>query len=149
MGEIEEQRGHTITAAVAVLWSLFQLSVASWWILDATLIRTVHLAFAMLICFLEFPFRRSAKRPGGEWYVLDVCLSILAALSALYLALDYGGIVERYGAPNTRDLVMGILLVVLLIEGDAPGDRSRASGDCRPVYPVCVSRALHALPDRF
>jgi TRAP transporter 4TM/12TM fusion protein len=116
LGEIEEQRGHTITAAVAVLWSLFQLSVASWWILDATLIRTVHLAFAMLICFLEFPFRRSAKRSGGEWYVLDVCLSILAALSALYLALDYGGIVERYGAPNTRDLVMGILLVVLLIE---------------------------------
>lgn len=119
MSKIEEKisgRGHYITATVAVLWSLFQLSVASWWILDSTLIRTVHLAFALLICFLEFPFRKSMKRSIGKWTVLDVGLSILAAISALYLALDYGGIVERYGAPNLRDLVMGILLVVLLIE---------------------------------
>lgn len=105
-----------VVAGVAVLWSLFQLSVASWWILDSTFIRCIHLAFALLICFLEYPFKRSVKRSSESLPPLDVLLSILAAFSALYLALDYGGIVQRYGAPIPRDIVMGILLVVLLIE---------------------------------
>jgi TRAP transporter 4TM/12TM fusion protein len=116
--QLEEHllRGGTYAiTTVALLWSLFQLSVASWWILDSTFIRTVHLAFALLICFLRYPFSKK-QPPVRRFFTLDIALSLLASLSALYLILDYGGIVQRYGAPITRDLMMGLVLVILLIE---------------------------------
>ena len=40
---------------IAVIWSLFQLSVASFLILDTIFIRSIHLGFALLIVFLNYP----------------------------------------------------------------------------------------------
>ncbi len=40
----------------------------------------------------------------------------MAALSALYIAIDYAGLTTRYGAPITRDIVVGLALTVLLLE---------------------------------
>ena len=40
---------------IALCWSLFQLSIASWLILDSTYTRAIHLAFAMTIIFLNYP----------------------------------------------------------------------------------------------
>ena len=45
-----------VIPTIAVAWSLFQLSIASWLILDSTFIRAIHLGFAMLIVFLNYPF---------------------------------------------------------------------------------------------
>jgi TRAP-type uncharacterized transport system fused permease subunit len=42
-----------------VAWSLFQLSIASWLILDSTFIRAIHLGFALLVVYLNYPvFKR-------------------------------------------------------------------------------------------
>ncbi len=111
-----------IVFAVALLWSLFQLSIASWWILDSTFIRSIHLGFALFIVFFKYPiFRRQAEmhlieNPPSKVSFIDIVLALLATFSALYLALDYGGIVTRYGTPIMRDIVMGLLLVALLLE---------------------------------
>ena len=111
-----------VIPVIGVAWSAFQLSIASWLVLDSTFIRAIHLAFAMLIVFLNYPL---FKRPrfGLTYFsqtdripLLDYMLAIVACLAALYIAIDYNGLTARYGAPIWRDIVIGMILVVLLLE---------------------------------
>jgi TRAP-type uncharacterized transport system fused permease subunit len=44
-----------VVPTIAVVWCFFQLSIASWLILDSTFIRAIHLGFALLIVFLNYP----------------------------------------------------------------------------------------------
>ncbi|NOX33244.1 MAG: TRAP transporter permease [Deltaproteobacteria bacterium] len=111
-----------VIPTIAVTWSLFQLSIASWLILDSTYIRAIHLGFAFLIVFLSYPFFKE-KRLGLDFLsatdripVFDYVIAIVACLSALYLVLDFKGITTRYGAPISRDIVIGLILTVLLLE---------------------------------
>ena len=126
---------------IAVTWSLFQLSIASWLILDSTYIRSIHLGFALLIVFLNYPIFKK-KKFGLKFLsatdripVFDYIIAIIACLSALYLVLDFVGITTRYGAPIQRDIVIGILLTVLLLEA-----ARRVIGPALPIIAIgfCV-----------
>ncbi len=97
---------------VAALWSLFQLAVAGPLLLDSVIVRCCHLAFAVSLVFLCFPWR-VMHVPLRFW---DLMLALLAAGTALYLAIDYEGIAERQGLPLPRDLLVGGLLLVLVLE---------------------------------
>ncbi len=107
---------------IAVIWSLFQLSIASWLILDSTYIRSIHLGFALLMVFLNYPVFKKTRfglkflSATNRIPVFDYIIAIIACLSALYLVLDYMGITTRYGAPIQRDIVVGIVLTILLLE---------------------------------
>jgi len=46
---------------VCVVWSIFQLSIASWLILDSTFIRAIHLGFALLVVFLNYPLFKKTR----------------------------------------------------------------------------------------
>ncbi len=111
-----------LIAVIAVAWSLFQLSIASWLTLDSTAKRCIHLAFAILIAFLSYPCLRKPRfglkflAVSGRIPVIDYLLGIVAAGAALYLWLDYAGVSTRSGDPIVRDLVIGIVLIVLLLE---------------------------------
>jgi len=113
-----------IVPGLALCWSLFQLSLSSWLLLDSTITRAIHLAFAMAIIFLSTPmFKRDVKIPGLRWLgekrkipLPDYLVATLASLAALYIALDYAGLASRIGNPNLRDLIVGGLLVLLLLE---------------------------------
>ena len=111
-----------VVPVIAVAWSLFQLSIASWLILDSTYIRAVHLAFALAIVYLNVPM---LKRPGLglgflavksriPWF--DYIVAGLAAFSAMYIALFHDTLVLRYGTPNAWDIFFGASLVILLLE---------------------------------
>jgi TRAP transporter 4TM/12TM fusion protein len=107
---------------VCVVWSLFQLSIASWLIIDSTFIRAIHLGFALLVVYLNYPLLKKA-RFGLKYFsavdripILDYVVGIIAAFSALYIAIDYVGMTSRYGDPILRDIVLGLILVVLLLE---------------------------------
>jgi TRAP transporter 4TM/12TM fusion protein len=111
-----------VIPSIAVIWSLFQLSIPSWLVLDSTFIRAIHLGFAMLIVFLNYPLFKKT-RFGLKYFsqkdkipLLDYIIAVVACLSALYIAIDYSGMTMRYGAPITRDIVIGLTLVVLLLE---------------------------------
>ena len=123
---------------IAVMWSLFQLSIASWLILDSTYIRSIHLGFALLIVFLNFPFFKkkkfgiSALSTTSRIPLFDYVMAIAACASALYLILDYEGITLRYGAPVLRDIIFGIMLTLLLLEA-----ARRVIGPALPVIAIC------------
>lgn len=51
VGRRPEGPSKYIIPFIAVCWSIFQLSIASWLILDSTFIRAIHLGFALLIVF--------------------------------------------------------------------------------------------------
>jgi TRAP transporter 4TM/12TM fusion protein len=111
-----------VIPTIGVFWCFFQLSIASWWILDTVFIRSIHLGFALLIVYLNYPaFRRtrpklrflSIKDRIPPW---EFAIAIIACFSAVYIALDFSGINTRYGAPITRDIVVGLLLLFFLLE---------------------------------
>lgn len=121
-GRVRRGFSKLVVTTVAVCWSLFQLSIASWLILDSWYIRAIHLAFAIFIVYASFPMFRKPRLGIRYWAatdrvpVLDWLLAVTAAIAALYVVLDYQGIVNRYGAPIPRDIFMGFLLIVLLLE---------------------------------
>ena len=114
--------GRYIIPLIAILWSFFQLSVASWLILDHLFVRAIHLGFAMAIIFLNYPMFKEPKfglrflASVNRVLIWEYALAALAAFCAIYIIVDYEGIAARYGAPITRDLVFGIALTLLLLE---------------------------------
>lgn len=107
---------------IAVCWSLFQLALPKWILLDTTYIRAIHLAFALTLVYLNYPL---FKKPffGLTYFsehkkipLLDMLIAALAAFFALYLIIFYDDIITRYGTPNMWDRVAGIALVLLLLE---------------------------------
>lgn len=128
-----------IVPVLALSWSVFQLSTASWLLMDSTYIRSIHLAFAMGLVFLTHPaFKKSKKNKILNYFaktdhysILDYATVIAAVFFALYLMLDFIGISNRQGAPITRDLIIGFVLVILLLEA-----ARRALGPALPIVAI-------------
>lgn len=136
-----------LIALIAGGWSLFQLSLPTWFLfqnifpdlrmLNADFVRCIHLAFALGLVYLCFPAvknRRMIAGLKGRWGgrldflfrrdrlgIVDMGLAILAVAAALYYAIDYVGIGQRQGAPIARDLIFGVGLIVLLLEAARRG----------------------------
>jgi TRAP-type uncharacterized transport system fused permease subunit len=111
-----------IIPTIAICWSLFQLALPKWIMLDTTFIRAIHLAFALTLVFLNYPL---LKRPifGLKYFsqhhkipLLDMLVAALACYCALYLVINLDAINNRYGSPILADVVVGSLLVILLME---------------------------------
>ena len=91
-----------LIASLALAWSLFQLWIASPFpflinlgiIVDVPA-RGVHLAFALLLCFIIFPSTKRKKSSGLP--ISDLLLGIVAALCALYPMIAQEGINNRVG----------------------------------------------------
>ncbi|MDJ0640437.1 MAG: TRAP transporter permease [Paracoccaceae bacterium] len=101
-------------------WALYQLWIASplpfivGFVWNDTQTRSIHLGFAVLLAFLAFPGLKSSPRdriPALTWVT-----AIVAATAASYLWWDYRGVADRTGSPNTIDLVMAGVGLILLLE---------------------------------
>ncbi|MCF0253088.1 MAG: TRAP transporter permease [Duodenibacillus sp.] len=114
-----------LTFALALAWSLFQLSTASWLLLDSLFIKSFHLAFAIALVFLNIPTIKNELKSPWDLRILlamkrvtwfDWILGALGIAAALYIFFDYAGISERPGQPIGRDIIFGVMLVVLMLE---------------------------------
>jgi len=111
-----------LVSIIAIIWALFQLALPSFLILDSIKIRSIHLAFALFLAFLILPFRKKRKKISKDIDekkrvpFFDYLLAVGGAISALYIMLDWEGIALRSGTPTGRDIFMGLLVVVLLLE---------------------------------
>ena len=126
--------------SIAISWSLFQLAVADFIILNSTYERAIHLAFAITLLFLTIPcIKKPLKKikflsflsVSDHIPILDYLLALTACCAALYLAVDYQGIGMRLGVPLPRDLIFGITLVILLLEA-----ARRSIGPALPVIAI-------------
>ena len=119
--ELEGQRNfppnhayYWVIALIAFAWSVYQLYV-SYFPVNSTIVRSIHLAFAMVLAFLIYPFMKKPKfLKTIPWY--DWLLAIIGGLGAAYIAIDYVGLSNRPGDYLTRDIVIGVLFIILLLE---------------------------------
>jgi TRAP transporter 4TM/12TM fusion protein len=142
-----------LVSTVAISWALFQLALAGFLVLDSTKVRAIHLAFAMVLLFLLAPCLKKPKRFLQSLSVhnripaIDYILALTGSLAALYIVFDYNGLALRAGAPITRDLVIGTILVLLLLEA-----ARRVIGPALPVIALFFTAYAFLgpyLPDLF
>lgn len=112
-----------VTGIVAVAWSVFQLLLPQFLLLNSFYVRAIHLCFALTLVFLSSPALKRLKpaRLKFLWCndrlpAFDVILALIAACCTLYMVVNYENIAMRMGNANTLDLVMGGTLIVILLE---------------------------------
>ena len=136
-----------LIAMIAILWALFQLSLPCFLIIDSTKERAIHLAFAITLLFLVSPCLKKAIKICSFLSVkdriplIDYALAAAGALTALYIVFDYEGIAMRAGAPTARDLIVGSILVILLLESTR-----RVIGPALPVIALLFTGYAFAGP---
>jgi len=102
--------GNLITL-VCIAMGLFHLYTAFFGVLTAMWQRTIHLGFAIVICFLMI-----MEKTDKKWLKPFCALFCLAAVGfVLYFLLGFEGIVARYGRPNRTDLIVGGTIIVLVL----------------------------------
>lgn len=110
-----------VIASLALLWSLFQLWIASplpfifrIGVFNDTETRSIHLTFALLLAFLAYPAFK--KSPRNRVPFADIALGLVAAASAAYLFIFYQELALRPGSLTTFDLVTACIGIPLLLE---------------------------------
>ncbi len=88
-----------IVAAIAIIWSLFQLWYASPFpfifnigMFKGLPARAIHLGFALTLAFLIYPISKNKKIS-----VFDILISFIAAFCCLYIYFFYDQLVDRGG----------------------------------------------------
>ena len=109
---------------VAMAWSVFQLYVSSPLVLEITpwmnadVVKRVHVSFAGFLAFLSYPALKRSSRVVIPW--TDWIMGILIIVSCLYLVYnqvwDSRAFEMRLGVPNSVDLFLSIIGILLLLE---------------------------------
>ncbi|MDC7232053.1 MAG: TRAP transporter permease [Spirochaetales bacterium] len=136
---VESGISRWLIPVIAATWSIFQLSISSFILLESTLVRSIHLAFAICLVFLSHPMFKKPKKNrflnyfanNDRYSVVDIIITVLATALALYIAIDYVGISGRQGMPLQRDIIFGFTLVILLLEA-----ARRALGPALPIVAI-------------
>jgi TRAP transporter 4TM/12TM fusion protein len=134
-------RSGTIIAAIAVIFSLWQVYTAAYTPFSSIVIRSVHVGFLLLLAFALFRIRseQNGKVPV-PWY--DWCLGGSAFLLGLYHWIFEAALVQRSGDPSKLDLAVGVAVLLLLFEG-----ARRAMGWSLPA--LCLVFIPYALFGRY
>jgi TRAP transporter 4TM/12TM fusion protein len=104
--------GGKLLTLIAVATSLFHL-YAAYEVVPATILRTLHVALVLTLCYLSFP---CAGRFAGRLRWWDL-LAVVASLgAAAYLLAGGDALLDRASAPSHTDVVVGVVLIVLVLE---------------------------------
>ena len=104
-----------ISAGIAFAMSCFQLYTAAFGTLTGMLQRSVHLCFAMILCFLFYPMTKKAKTKTIPIY--DLVFAVLGGWAAIYITVFYADLVQRTGNPTFLDMLMGVITILCILEG--------------------------------
>ena len=115
---------NNILLYIALTWSLFQLYVSSPLVLEITpwmnadVVKRVHVSFAGLLAFLSYPAFKKSSRSQIPWS--DWIMGFLIVISCAYLIYnqvwDSRAFEMRLGVPNSTDLLLSCLGLLLLLE---------------------------------
>lgn len=134
----------TVTFLLIAL-SVFHYYTAGFGLLREATHRGVHLAFVLGLIFLVFAFnKKEGAQRAASWHhpfglpLYDWLLALMAVASALYIPYVFDDLAFRIGNPDTIDVVMGTVLIVLLLEATR-----RAMGWPLPI--IAISFMLYAM----
>jgi TRAP transporter 4TM/12TM fusion protein len=95
--------------------------------------RSLHVAMMSFMTFFLYPATKKSSRNTLPWY--DIVLAVASMAIAVYVWTDYINFINRMGSPNTMDIIMGTLLILLVLEASR-----RISG-----WPLVILSALFLL----
>lgn len=121
--------------AIAVAFSSFQIWTAAFSPLPSLIVRSIHVGFLLLLLF-AIGARRKSDKPVQA--ALDWAVGLLVFALAFYQWIFETELIQRAGDPNTMDLVVGTLVVVLVFEG-----ARRMMGSALPI--ICGLFLAYAL----
>ena len=104
-----------LAGSIALSMTAFQLWTAGAGTLPGVLQRSVHLAFALTLGFMFYPAVKTARQGRLPWY--DLLLAGIGAYAALYITLNHDELLIRVGTPTRTDIVFGVVVIVLVLEG--------------------------------
>lgn len=103
-----------ITIVVSLVFCAFQLYATLSGAVTAQILRSTHLAFVMLLCFLMYPPTRKMRLDTLPMY--DVGLALVGFSAWMYIALNFETLARRAGAYLPLDIFVGVVGIVLLFE---------------------------------
>lgn len=100
---------------IAFGMTLFQMYCAGFKTIDVMPFRALHTGLGLCILFCIYPMNKKASRSNIPWY--DWGLAALATIPNLYIVLNFKTLAQRAGHVTTLDLVMGLILIAVILEG--------------------------------
>lgn len=104
-----------IVFLVCVGLSLFHLYTAWQGALVTLMQRAVHTSIILGLVFILYPFGKNSRKDKPT--VVDWMLSILSLVLGAYIIFNYSNIVMRAGMPNQTDVILGVLAIIVVLEG--------------------------------
>jgi TRAP-type uncharacterized transport system fused permease subunit len=135
-GTLNRLRGAlgAFVTVMAVAMSLFHL-YAAYGIMPTHVLRGIHVAFVLFLCFLLYPLAQRFRHRVRWW-------DWLAALAALvvvgYMLSGGDDFLERAIAPTAVDKALGIALILLVLEA-----ARRTAGWIMPA--ICIAFVVYAM----
>lgn len=106
-----------IITAIACLMSLFQLYTGLVITYPAQIQRGIHLGFGLVLIFILVPpSKKSTVTDSKLWLALDLVLAGLSFAVSYYYIDTIEAMLQRQGLPNTADIVMASIAIVLVLE---------------------------------
>lgn len=103
-----------VIACIAVGMSVFQLYTGFYGEMPGAKQLSIHLTFALVLCYLSYPFRQKWASGKIPWY--DLILAVLAGGTAIYMFLNYEHVAYSVGRAAWYDLLIGGSVIVLVLE---------------------------------
>jgi TRAP transporter 4TM/12TM fusion protein len=97
---------------IAVAFSSFQIVTAMFSPLASQIVRSVHVGFLMILVFGLASTLTANRTAKAVFWLLGVAGFVLG----LYHWVFYNDLILRAGDPNTADIVVGVIVVVLVFE---------------------------------
>jgi TRAP transporter 4TM/12TM fusion protein len=103
-----------LISLIAFAWAAFQIYVVIVPV-NSVFVRSIHLAFALILAFFMYPMFRNkhTMRTIPFW---NFFIAPGAALTALYIFLNYDALNARSGDWSQLDIIAGIAGIILLIK---------------------------------
>jgi TRAP transporter 4TM/12TM fusion protein len=113
---------------IAVSAAIYHMVMVRWLFMPLDQHKVIHIGTGLCLVFLG-AIRLSAQHPFKRLFLW--CLALLAAGVSAYVVIEYESIATRIGFPVFADTVVGLILILLVLEGTR-----RAWGKVIPVVVV-------------
>jgi TRAP transporter 4TM/12TM fusion protein len=121
-----------VVSVIAVAMALFHIYTARFGALEALRQRSAHVAYAMALVFLLYPFRRRGAA-GARVGIADILMVLVALVPMLYVFVQHRDLAMRAGNLTRADLIVGTIGILVVLEA---GRRLMA------ILPLIASLAL-------
>lgn len=104
-----------VVAGIAIIASCFHLYTAAFGLFDAMTQRAWHWMFMGTLLFLCNPITK--KRPKNKIDIWDWALAAAMIVCCANILINFEAIAAREGNAITSDIYLGVLMIILVIEG--------------------------------